>query len=126
MIELAFDKSDSLIPAIAQDASTGEVLMLAYLSPESWKLTLETGFAHYWSRSRNKLWKKGESSGNVQKITEIRVDCDADTVVLKVEQVGRAACHTGYRSCFYRIVREGVLVEEGAPLSDPETVHHRK
>lgn len=126
MIELAFAKSDNLIPAIAQDASTGEVLMLAYLSPESWKLTLETGIAHYWSRSRNKLWKKGESSGNVQKISEIRVDCDADTVVLKVEQVGGAACHTGYRSCFYRIVRDGVLVEEGVPLFDPEAVYHGK
>ena len=109
MIKLDFDKAGGLVPAIAQDDASGEVLMLAYMSEQSWKLTLDTGIAHYWSRSRNKLWKKGESSGNVQQIKEIRVDCDADAVVLRVHQVGEAACHTGYRSCFYRVV-------DGQPL----------
>ena len=123
MIELAFEKSDNLVPAIAQDATTGEVLMLAYVNAESWKLTLETGIAHYWSRSRQKLWKKGESSGNVQEIKEIRVDCDADTVVLKVDQIGGAACHTGFRSCFYRVVKNGALIEEGERLFDPDKVY---
>ena len=123
MIELAFEKSGDLVPAIAQDATTGEVLMLAYVNAESWKLTLETGIAHYWSRSRQKLWKKGESSGNLQEIKEIRVDCDADTVVLKVDQIGGAACHTGFRSCFYRVVENGALIEEGERLFDPDKVY---
>ena len=123
MIDLAFEKSEQLVPAIAQDAKTGEVLMLAYINRQSWELSLETGIAHYWSRSRGKLWKKGESSGHVQTIKEIRVDCDADTVVFKVEQKGGAACHTGFRSCFYRVVKAGALVEEGERLFDPEKVY---
>lgn len=126
MIEPAFEKSGGLIPAIAQDAETGDVLMMAYLSPESWRLTLETGIVHYWSRSRNKLWKKGESSGNVQEVREIRVDCDADCVLLKVRQIGDAACHTGYRSCFYRVVRGGVLAVEGERVFDPEQVYGKQ
>ncbi len=123
MINLDFGKTGGLVPAIAQDKATGEVLMLAYMNPESWRLTLETGIAHYWSRSRNKIWKKGESSGNIQNIDEIRVDCDEDCVVLKIEQVGGAACHTGYRSCFYRVVRDGKLVEEGERIFDPKEVY---
>ena len=107
MLKIDFEKSGGLVPAIVQEFSTGEVLMLAYLNPESWALTLSTGIAHYWSRSRNKLWKKGESSGNLQEVKEIRVDCDEDTVLLKVNQVGGAACHTGNRSCFYRQLEGG-------------------
>ena len=126
MVELSFEKADGLVPAIAQDHKTGEVLMLAYINEESWRLTLETGIAHYWSRSRSKLWKKGESSGNLQEVKEIRVDCDADTVVLKVNQMGDAACHTGYRSCFYRVVRDGELVTEGERVFDPEKVYGKE
>ena len=123
MIELDFEKSDGLIPAIAQDAATGEVLMMAYINRESWEATLATGIVHYWSRSRNKLWKKGESSGNVQEVREIRVDCDADCVLFKVRQVGDAACHTGYRSCFYRVARDGALVVDGVRVFDPDKVY---
>ncbi len=102
MIELAFAKdTNGLLPAVVQDYRTGEVLMLAYINQLAWEKTLETGKAHYWSRSRNSLWLKGETSGHVQLIKEILVDCDQDTVVYKVEQLGGAACHTGYRSCFY-------------------------
>ncbi len=122
-MELDFEKSGGLIPAIAQDAATGEVLMMAYINPESWQATLATGIAHYWSRSRNKLWKKGESSGNVQEVREIRVDCDSDCVLFRVNQIGGAACHTGYRSCFYRVVRGGALVVDGERVFDPDTVY---
>jgi len=107
MVGLDFEKTAGLIPAIAQEHGTGEVLMLAYMNEESWNLTLETGIVHYWSRSRNTIWKKGESSGNVQEVKEIRVDCDNDCVLLEVHQVGGAACHTGHKSCFYRVVRNG-------------------
>ena len=126
MIELDFKKTDGLIPAIAQDFDTGEVLMMAFINEESWKLTLETGVVHYWSRSRNKLWKKGESSGNIQEVKEIRVDCDDDCVLLKIKQVGDAACHTGFRSCFYRKVKDGALVTEGEKVFDPEDVYGAK
>lgn len=126
MIKLDFEKSEGLIPAIAQDHRTGEILMLAYINEESWNLTQQTGVAHYWSRSRNKLWKKGESSGNLQEIKEIRVDCDNDTVVFKVNQIGEAACHTGFKSCFYRAVRNGSLVEDGEKVFNPEDVYGSK
>ncbi|MBP7603473.1 MAG: phosphoribosyl-AMP cyclohydrolase [Spirochaetes bacterium] len=126
MIELDFEKSGGLIPAIAQDYRTGEVLMMAFVNRESWELTLSTGIVHYWSRSRNKLWKKGESSGNVQKVMEIRVDCDNDCVLLKIDQIGEAACHTGFRSCFYRVVKGDSLVEDGVKVFDPETVYGDK
>ena len=96
------DFSKGLIPAIVQDNEDGEVLMLAYMNEDAWKKTLETGEAHYWSRSRGKLWHKGESSGNIQMVHSIRLDCDRDTVLLAVTQVGGAACHTGHRSCFFR------------------------
>jgi len=99
-MELKFDER-GLIPVIAQDARTKEVLMLAYANEEAIKLTLKTGYAHYWSRSRKNLWKKGETSGNVQRIVEIRYDCDCDALLYIVEQVGNA-CHTGNYSCFYR------------------------
>ncbi|MFV0436766.1 MAG: phosphoribosyl-AMP cyclohydrolase [Desulfopila sp.] len=121
---LNFTKTaDGLLPAIVQDHQSGEVLMLAYINELSWQKTLETKIAHYWSRSRDKLWQKGESSGHVQKIREIRVDCDADTVIFVVEQVGGAACHTGHRSCFYRKVVGDELVVEGERVFDPAVVY---
>ncbi len=120
-----FSKAHGLIAAIAQDSGTGEVLMLAWMNEEAWQATLATGEAHYWSRSRQKLWHKGESSGNVQKVKALRLDCDADAVVLEVEQMGGAACHTGRRSCFYRRLSPGgVGVEICSPqLFDPEKVY---
>jgi len=123
MIELDFQKCGGLIPAVAQDYRTGEVLMLAYLSPESWAETLKCGCAVYYSRSRKQLWKKGETSGNLQRIKEILVDCDADTVVFRVEQIGGAACHTGHRSCFFRKVSGDTLVEDESLVFDPKTVY---
>lgn len=124
MIALNFAKSaDGLIPAIAQDWQTGEVLMLAYLNEESWKRTLETGKATYWSRSRQSFWVKGESSGNVQWVKEILIDCDEDTVVLKVDQVGGAACHEGYRTCFFRKVQGDALTVVGERVFDPQKVY---
>ncbi len=124
MVELDFAKSsDGLLPAIVQDAATGEVLMLAYINKEAWTKTLETGKAHYWSRSRNTLWLKGESSGNVQLIKDVYVDCDQDTVIYKVSQSGGAACHKGYRSCFFRRVVDGTLEIVGNPVFDPEKVY---
>lgn len=99
-----FSKTGGLIPAIAQDAVTGEVLMLAYMNAEAWARTLQSGFATYFSRSRNALWLKGETSGHKQRIISIALDCDSDTVLLKVEQIGGSACHTGARSCFFRNV----------------------
>jgi len=124
MVELDFAKSaDGLLPAIVQDAESGDVLMLAYINQESWNKTLETGKAHFWSRSREKLWLKGESSGHMQLIKEIFVDCDLDTVVFKVEQLGGAACHKGYRSCFFRRVSNGRLETVGESISDPAKVY---
>ena len=124
MIELDFAKSGGLIPAIAQDYQTGEVLMLAYINEEAWKETLSSGHAVYFSRSRNKLWRKGESSGNVQLIKEILIDCDEDTVVFKVEQIGGAACHTGHRSCFYtKVNSDGTIEELSDPIFDPSKVY---
>ncbi|MDR1677066.1 MAG: phosphoribosyl-AMP cyclohydrolase [Deltaproteobacteria bacterium] len=96
-----FDKSGGLVPAVAQDAKTGEILMLAYMNRESFQKTLETGQVHYWSRSRQELWHKGDTSGNVQIVKELYLDCDQDAIVVKIEQVGGVACHTGKRSCFY-------------------------
>ena len=128
LYKLNFSKgADGLLPAIVQDHQSGEVLMLAYINEESWKLTLESGKAHYWSRSRNKIWLKGESSGHVQLIKEIRVDCDDDTVVFKVEQLGAAACHTGHRTCFYRRLRpDGKELEvTETPVFDPAEVYHK-
>jgi phosphoribosyl-AMP cyclohydrolase len=101
-IKLNFKKSGGLVPVIAQDFLSGEVLMLAYMNEEAWGKTLKTGKAHYYSRSRNKQWMKGEESGNIQEVREIYVDCDEDTILLKVNQIGGAACHEGYKSCFFR------------------------
>jgi phosphoribosyl-AMP cyclohydrolase len=120
---LDFRKQKGLVPAIVQDAETGEVLMLAYMNQESFEETLRTGKACYFSRSRNTLWRKGEESGNVQQIVEVRIDCDKDTILLKVNQVGRAACHTGYRSCFFRKIEGGILIEDGEKIFDPKEVY---
>ncbi len=112
-------KAEKLIPAIAQDANTGDVLMLAYMNEEALARTVETGRAHYWSRSRKKLWLKGESSGHYQIVKEIRVDCDGDAVLLIIEQE-KGACHTGYRSCFYRTI-DGQIVSD--KVFDPGEVY---
>ena len=122
-----FDRTD-LIPAIAQDADTGEVLMLAYMNREAYEETLRTGRVCYYSRSRRRLWRKGEESGNVQQLREIRLDCDADTLLVKVHQIGGAACHEGYRSCFFRriIPEHGGLEVVGDRVFDPAEVYGRK
>ena len=127
MFQLDFSKSaDGLIPAIAQDWQTGEVLMLAYINQEAWEKTLQTGIATYWTRSRRKLWVKGETSGNVQKVKEILVDCDLDTVIFKIEQVGDAACHEGFRSCFFRRVEaDGSLTVVGQRVFNPADVYKK-
>jgi phosphoribosyl-AMP cyclohydrolase len=126
MSELNFKKLNGLIPAIAQDEKTGEILMMAFMNKESWDLTLKTGIVHYWSRSRNELWKKGETSGNIQKVKEIRVDCDDDTILLKVEQVGGAACHTGYKSCFFKLYKNGKFEDDGERIFNPDEVYGKK
>ncbi len=123
MVSLDFEKGGGLLPAIVQDDSSGEVLMLAYMNEDSWKKTLETGKAVFWSRSRRSLWMKGEQSGHFQIVREIRIDCDDDTILLKVEQVGGAACHTGYRSCFYRKVSGDALVIDGDKVFRTEDVY---
>jgi len=123
MIDIDFDKMEGLVPVIAQDHETGEVLMLAFMNREAWDLTRETGIVHYWSRSRRKIWKKGETSGNVQEVKEIRVDCDNDAILIKISQIGGAACHTGFRSCFHRIVRGDEVVVDGSPVIDPEKLY---
>src|SRR3954464_10224451 len=116
---LDFDKSGGLVPAIAQDADTGAVLMLAWMNREAYEETLRTDRACYFSRSRNKLWRKGEESGNVQEVREVFVDCDADTILLKVKQVGGAACHEGYASCFFRRVEGDQWTVVGERIFDP-------
>ncbi len=123
MLEPNFAKGEGLVPVIAQDCRTNEVLMLAYMNRESWLNTLATGKATYWSRSRKSLWLKGESSGHVQQVKEIYIDCDEDTVLLKVDQVGDAACHTGYRSCFYRRLADGEVEIKEERIFNPEEVY---
>jgi phosphoribosyl-AMP cyclohydrolase len=126
MISLNFEKCGGLVPAIVQDAATGEVLMLAFMNELSWQKTLETGKATYWSRTRQKLWIKGETSGNIQAVKEIRIDCDDDTVLLKVEQVGGAACHTGHQSCFYKKVENNNVVIAAEKIFDPKEVYEKR
>jgi phosphoribosyl-AMP cyclohydrolase len=122
---LDFDKSGGLIPAIAQDATTGAVLMLAWMNREAYEETLRTGRACYFSRSRGKLWRKGEESGNVQEVKAVFVDCDADTILLKVNQIGGAACHEGYASCFFRKVDGDALRVIGERVFDPKQVYKK-
>ena len=118
-----FAKADGLIPAIAQDAATGDILMMAYMNEESLQKTIETGEVHYFSRSRQELWHKGGTSGHVQKLKEMRIDCDGDTILVKVDQVGGAACHTGHRSCFHFKFEDGFFESEGQPVFDPKEVY---
>ena len=122
-VELAFAKSGGLLPAIAQDADSGVVLMLAWMDPEAFAETVATGRAVYFSRSRNRLWRKGEESGNFQEIRDIYIDCDADTVLLKVHQVGGAACHEGFQSCFFRRLEGDELQVVGERIFDPKAVY---
>jgi len=126
MLAPDFEKMGGLVPVIVQDAESGEVLMLAYMNEEAWQKTLETGKAHYFSRSRQKIWLKGESSGHLQEVREVLLDCDADTVLLKVKQQGGAACHTGHRSCFYRRLKGGKIEIVSPKIFDPEEVYGRK
>lgn len=125
MIKLDFDKMNGLLPAIVQDYKTDEILMLGFMNEEAWKSTLSTGRATFFSRSRQTLWVKGETSGNIQIVKEIRIDCDNDAVLLIVEQIGGAACHTGYRSCFFKRVEEGDVEVIGTPAIDPKEVYPR-
>jgi phosphoribosyl-AMP cyclohydrolase len=120
-----FDKAGGLVPAIAQDADTGEVLMLAWMNREAFEETVRTKRAVYFSRSRNKLWRKGEESGNVQEVKEIRLDCDTDTILLKVHQIGGAACHEGYKSCFFRKLDGNQLTVIAERIFDPKQVYKK-
>lgn len=122
-----FQKSE-LIPVVAQDAATGTVLMLAYMNQEAFQETLKTGRVCYYSRSRRRLWRKGEESGNVQELQAIYFDCDADTLLVKVNQIGGAACHEGYQSCFFRRIdpATGAVTVEGDRIFDPSHVYGKK
>jgi phosphoribosyl-AMP cyclohydrolase len=120
-----FDKSGGLVPAIAQDYKTGDVLMMAWMNREAYEETLKTKRACYYSRSRGRLWRKGEESGNAQEVREVFLDCDQDTILLKVRQIGDAACHEGYRSCFFRRVDGEKLVVVGERLFDPKQVYKK-
>ncbi|MFP4455385.1 MAG: phosphoribosyl-AMP cyclohydrolase [Desulfonatronovibrio sp.] len=120
-----FAKGNGLLPAIVQEDGSGEVLMLAYVNEQAWDKTLETGEAHYFSRSRNALWHKGGTSGHVQKIKEIRVDCDQDTILYKVEQIGGAACHKGYKSCFFTRAADNGLEICEEMVFDPQEVYNK-
>ncbi len=125
MIKLDFEKTGGLVPAVVQEYQTGEVLMLAFMNEEAWRATLSSGQATYYSRSRQTLWVKGKTSGNLQLVNEIRVDCDDDTVLLKVEQLGGAACHTGYKSCFFKQIENGTVKITAKPVFDPEEVYKK-
>ena len=116
---------DGLVPAIAQDHKTGRILMMAWMNREALRLTIEEGRAIYWSRSRGKLWRKGEESGHVQKLHELRLDCDADVLVLQIEQIGGIACHTGRESCFYRVYRDGVWHTVDPQLKNPDAIYQK-
>lgn len=122
-MKLNFTKLDGLLPAVIQDVHSGEVLMLGFMNQEAWEATVKTGHATYYSRSRNCLWVKGATSGKFQLVREIRIDCDDDAVVLRIEQVGGAACHTGHRSCFHKRVENGSVSIIGEPLFDPKEVY---
>jgi len=115
--------SDGLVPAIAQDYQTGEVLMLAWMNREALQLSIEQGRAVYWSRSRQKLWFKGEESGHVQRLHEIRIDCDADVVLIQVEQIGGIACHTGRRRCFFRVLKDGEWQIDEEIIKNPDEIY---
>ena len=120
--EVKWDEK-GLVVAIAQDVSSGRVLMVAYMNRESLQLTADTGIAHYWTRSRQKLWKKGEESGHLQTVKELRLDCDGDVITMQIEQAGGIACHTGRESCFYRIWRDGQWQITDEVVKDPNTIY---
>ncbi len=122
MLKINYDK-DGLVPVIAQDVNSKEVLMMAYANSEAIEMTVATGFAHYYSRSRGKIWKKGEESGNIQEIVKILVDCDEDTVLYQVLQRGKGACHTGYERCFYRTIDGEIVAEK---VFDPSSVYQNQ
>ena len=124
-MKLRFDKMGGLIPAVVQDWKTGEVLMVAFINEEAYRKTMETGKMHYYSRSRKRLWMKGETSGHIQEVKEVLIDCDEDTAVFKIHQVGGAACHTGYNSCFYRRLESdgGTTQIKAEKVFDPEQVY---
>ena len=123
---LDFDKAGGLVSAIAQDYRTGEVLMIAWMNQEAFDETVRTGRAVYYSRSRKKLWRKGEESGNVQEVKELLIDCDNDAVLIKVNQIGGAACHEGYKSCFFRrLEKDGSLTVQGQRVFDPQQVYKK-
>jgi phosphoribosyl-AMP cyclohydrolase len=125
MIPIDFDKAGGLVPAVAQDADSGAVLMLAWMNREAYEETVRTRRAVYYSRSRNRLWRKGEESGHFQEVRDILVDCDADTILLKVHQVGGAACHEGYQSCFFRRVEGDALKTIADKVFDPKDVYNK-
>ncbi|MDX1530782.1 MAG: phosphoribosyl-AMP cyclohydrolase [Rhodothermales bacterium] len=125
ILDAAKFDANGLVSAIAQDAETGRVLMLAYMNRDTLRQTLETGTMTYWSRSRQKVWVKGETSGNVQKVRAAYVDCDGDALLFEVEQVGGAACHTGHTSCFFRRIEDGGFAETEPPVFDPEAVYEK-
>ena len=116
---------DGLLPAIAQDAQTGDILMVAWMNREALKRTVETGEAVYWSRSRKKLWHKGEESGHTQRVLELRLDCDEDVLLMKIEQIGGIACHTGRRSCFFQKLENGQWVAVEPVLKDPHEIYKK-
>lgn len=120
--EIAWN-SDGLAPAIAQDADTGLILMVAWMNREALALTVNENRAVYWSRSRQKLWRKGEESGNVQQLRELRLDCDNDVIMMQVEQIGGIACHTGRSSCFYRVLRDGQWQSVDNVIKDPKELY---
>ena len=117
--------ADGLVPAIAQDAASGQVLMLAWMNRDALRATLDSGEAVYWSRSRSKLWRKGEESGHVQKVREVRLDCDEDALLLRVEQLGGIACHTGRQHCFFRRHENGNWVEIDPVIKDPKEIYRK-
>lgn len=118
--------ADGLVPVIAQEADSGKILMFAFMNREALQLTMETGHAVYWSRSRNKLWRKGEASGHVQKVHEIRLDCDEDVILIGVEQLGGIACHTGRHNCFFRKLVDGRWVVDQPVLKDPQEIYRHE
>ena len=122
MLNVDFSKLGGLVPVIIQDANTLEVLMQAYMNKEALDLSISTGYVHYFSRTRNEIWKKGETSGHVQEIKEIRIDCDNDSLLIKIHQVG-AACHTGYSSCYFKVYKDGNTVVDGIQVFDPKKVY---
>lgn len=114
---------DGLVPAIAQDAVSGVVLMVAWMNREALQLTIDENRAIYWSRSRQKIWRKGEESGHIQELIELRLDCDSDVILMKVNQIGNIACHTGRQSCFYRIFKDGKWEDFDEVIKDPEDIY---